>query len=355
MVSVGCQVAPTPKASSGFALAEKWRFRAGADIATKLTTDGEVVVARTTREVVALDVQTGTVRWRRTVPRGIFPLANQAPLLIGDGLVVVPHYRGVMVLDSRDGAIVWQVHEPEPEGGAYPAAITPDTIYVVGYDVIAYDRPTGAVRWRVPVPGQPRSAAGVFAQQDVVLLIASESLQIREADNGVLLWKMVWQDPSERWNSVGAVLRDGRLYHGVGLRPEGIAAFDVASRREVWRTSTEADFYSSAPAFASGRVFLASDASPAAFDTETGAVLWRSTIPAGHYLGPALVGGVLYVREEFSRMIYGLSTEDGTEIGRLYTARPISFPPSGQSPLTPVATDERLLFVTGDTVYAYGR
>ena len=348
LATTSCQGPMTPEASVGFPLVEKWHFKTDRDIVTALSTDSDIIVARTKGEIIALDVLTGSLRWRRQVPESIVPSPPaHSPPLVGQGLVVVVTYKGVTALNSNDGTTAWEDSQQWFGLDAFPAAISSESVYIVGYDVIVYERTTGRISWRVELVGSPRNTAAIFLGEGTVFLISRDRLQVREMKSGELLWEDVDKD----WAPRAATFHSGVIYYGTGNGE--IAAFDTQSKRGLWRIRGRLSGFS--PLATDERVFVGSVGTPLALDAATGELMWQSSIDSGTYQTPMLFRGTLYVREMFTRKIYALSMEDGAELGHLVTGNPVQTASDSRFPLGPIATDTLLIFPAGDTVYAYGK
>jgi outer membrane protein assembly factor BamB len=339
-----CRGPAPPAATTGFPLSEQWSFTADSKIFATPSTDSDLVVVRTIDGIVALDALTGLPRWSWELPGSIMPGSPPASLspLIAHGLVVATTHRGVTALDDADGTVVWEDAHGWLGTSAFPAAATSEVVYVSESSVRAYELATGRELWAVGLAGAPRNTAFVFPIDENVILISLDLLQLRTQSG-----ELVWEDADGNWAPRGATLHGGVLYCS---RNGALVAFDTQTRSELWLRVVHLSGFG--PLATDDRLFVVPfSGAPWALDTATGDRLWLSSIPGNRYQTPVLFDGVLYVAEvpttgKTSTNIYALSVEDGSEMGRLTVDGQVS---------QPIATDELLIFASGDTVYAYSR
>ncbi len=254
-----------------------------------------------THEVVALDADTGTERWRaRTGESG--PTTSGSALFVAGDEVVAGDYN-VMAFDRRDGALRWRFTPTDGYGpGIYlgapsgelvfagsPAArvyaidhrtgtarwsslvaddgkttvfqpVTDGEIVVAGYTtftapqtggVIALDISTGRERWRVafPRPADPlldsNWAGGPVLTEDAVLAVSGEGIVFAfDRQSGSVRWTLPkWSTPrpdpvAPRDRDFRPLTRWGeRLF--VGSLSGDVIAYDLHDRTEQWRYSSE--------------------------------------------------------------------------------------------------------------------
>ncbi len=176
----------TLDAATGTRLAEPVNI--GGRIWAALYADaGGVYVAGIDSPLVAVDASSGQSRWSRDI-------GSVAGDATADGqLLYVPAFdRRVHVLDlTAEGAERW------PDGGRGDAwfwarpLIEGNTVYAVAVDgaVYAFDRDTGALRWRTAAPESDEVRAAPVLRGGV-LMIATRDGDIRgfNSTNGTALW-----------------------------------------------------------------------------------------------------------------------------------------------------------------------
>jgi outer membrane protein assembly factor BamB len=115
----------------------------------------------------------------------------------------------------------------------------------------------------------------VIADGKIFVLDADQELNVLRVDGGERIWsKSLTPRRGRDKNALGGgvAVADGRVYvtSGYGF----VAAFDVGTGAEIWRTVSESPFHA-APTVAGGRVFAVNnDSELIAYDAATGAVQW---------------------------------------------------------------------------------
>ncbi|WP_410767198.1 PQQ-binding-like beta-propeller repeat protein [Haloferax sp. DFSO60] len=165
------------------------------DVVTPVVTD-EVVVAGTYESsvdddqpetVFGIDPETGEEQWRATYPGfdGMWQLAG------ADGLVYVPfHEQGIVALDTTTGAEQWRWEGPT----SGTPTITDELLLVTLREnnknsIVALDRHTRSVRWRVPIETQWPDAE-LAVDDSRLYYMAGFSLEARRLDTGERVWQV---------------------------------------------------------------------------------------------------------------------------------------------------------------------
>jgi outer membrane protein assembly factor BamB len=215
-------------------------------------------------EVVALDADTGKVRWKvKTAP------TESSPLVAG-GLVYVGDWSGkVYALNAKSGRVVWtyQTGDKVKDGMAYAGG----RVFFGSYDthVYALNARTGKLVWKTGAQ-QRLGATGTF-----------------------------YSTPAVAYGRVYIGATDGKMY-----------SFGATSGKLRWSHGTGSYVYAS-PAVWNRTVYAGSyDGTFYAFDAATGDVRWKFKT-AGPISGSAVViNGVVYVAC-FGGRTYGLDARTG--------------------------------------------
>jgi outer membrane protein assembly factor BamB len=215
-------------------------------------------------EVVALDADTGKVRWKvKTAP------TESSPLVAG-GLVYVGDWSGkVYALNAKSGRVVWtyQTGDKVKDGMAYAGG----RVFFGSYDthVYALNARTGKLVWKTGAQ-QRLGATGTF-----------------------------YSTPAVAYGRVYIGATDGKMY-----------SFGATSGKLRWSQGTGSYVYAS-PAVWNRTVYAGSyDGTFYAFDAATGDVRWKFKT-AGPISGSAVViNGVVYVAC-FGGRTYGLDARTG--------------------------------------------
>jgi outer membrane protein assembly factor BamB len=285
-----------------------------------------VVVVAADESVTALDSTDGTTRWSVSVQT-----PGAAPTVAGP-VVYAPTRAGLLALSTADGTEHWRlrafadedVTSPVVTDGSVYASLEVDDIAVV----VAADATTGALRWE-----------RVLGRGDVsAVSLADGSLFIAHGGTVVALNH---EDGTEQWRTaapfgVGSALAvaDGTVY-ATGTNG-GVVAFDAGTGQQ--RFYFEADFWWSAPAVDTDRVYAGSGDVAYGLDRREGSLVWER--PTESILrDPIVAGGRVYATTQRGDLVV-LDAAAGEEELR------VALPGRGESDTGPYLTGDRL-YVTG--------
>ena len=215
-------------------------------------------------EVVALDADTGKVRWKVTMGP-----TESSPLVAG-GLVYVGDWSGKLyALNARTGRVVWtyQTGDKIKDGVAYAGG----RVYFGSYDshVYALNARTGKLVWKAGAQ-QRLGATGTF-----------------------------YSTPAVAYGRVYIGSTDGKMY-----------SFGATSGKLRWSHGTGSYVYSS-PAVWNRGVYAGSyDGTFYCFDAATGDVRWQFKTNGPISGSAAVINGVVYVAN-FGGRTYGLDARTG--------------------------------------------
>jgi outer membrane protein assembly factor BamB len=290
--------------------------------------DGIVYVGVGNGDLIALELNSGKVRWKYSTGSLIgesSPAVHAGAVYVGDldgtlhavavrdgrrlwsyrteaeiksspvvaeGLVLIGSYDTFLyALDPRSGELRWRLQTGGPVHAT--PAVQDGLVFVAGCDEVfrairvadgtqAYEIAAGAYTGASPVLAGDRAYFGTF--NDEVLSLNLKSRQIQ--------WRYSHPDRAFPFYS-SAALRDGLLV--LGGRDKGVHAIDAASGRSVWAFETRARVDSS-PAIADGRVFVGSfDGRLYALDLKSGKPQWEFNAGAALAASPAIAGGRLVI------------------------------------------------------------
>ncbi len=285
-----------------------------------------------TRSVYCYDRETGTQLWNTPFHRGAFMFKNNknshaSPTPVSDGVhIYLPYIAGdklwLTAIALTDGRIIWQ-----PEIGPFVSqwgyASSPvlykELVIVVGDNkglptgnvveptsyLVAVDRKTGKIAWRVPrilAPSYASPVVAFLAGRDQLLLGGAERITAYDPATGKELWFCRWSGERAA-NSV--VWGDNRVYASVNwpsneivcVRADGSG--DVTDSHVVWRqTRNAADV--SAPLYHEGRLYVITDQGICScLDGATGEPVWQNQRLGGNVSSSAvLVGDRILVTDE---------------------------------------------------------
>jgi len=167
-------------------LSVKWTYEAGESVESSAAiADGAVYVGSTKGELLALDLDTGKLRWKySTGPNGFIGESSPA---VYDGAVFVGDLAGtVHAVAVADGKKLWTF---ATDGEVKSSPVVADDLVLIGsYDTHLYalDRKTGKVRWKVQTDGPVHATAAVHNGLVYIAGCDERFRAIRIADGKVL-------------------------------------------------------------------------------------------------------------------------------------------------------------------------
>ncbi len=269
---------------------ENWKFEMGGAISVGAAlADGKVYAGQQGGErfFYCLDATTGELVWKQTVPGGwVWGSAT-----VDDGMVYVPTVNGYAVcLDGETGHIVWMY----PTAKSVPAepAIDGDLVYFGSWSrsLYAFDKKTGEIVWKAS--GIGLDSGTLIAENGKIYLPHHSSIfKYFDAKSGELLndGNKIEEEKGVYSNfNASPAFVDGMAFYtarvGVGLRgvplSSRVYSVDPVTAKINWTFPDGGGL--SAPALASGRVYIASGNSPFFYclDQMTGKPHW--IVKLGH-------------------------------------------------------------------------
>ncbi len=269
---------------------ENWKFEMGGAISVGAAiADGKVYAGQQGGErfFYCLDAETGELVWKQTIPGG-WVWGSTA---VDDGLVYVPTVNGYAVcLDGETGHIVWMY----PTIKSVPAepAIDGDLVYFGSWSgsLYAFDKKTGEVVWKNN--GIHLDSGTLIAKDGKIYLPSGQNIfTYFDGKTGKLLNSGNTNNKEKGVHSgfnASPAFADGMAFFtarvGAGLR--GIPIYSRVYRVDPETAAVKWTFPDggglSAPALASGRVYIASGNTPLFYclDQVTGKPHW--IVKLGH-------------------------------------------------------------------------
>ena len=278
------------------ALTVRWTYDAGESIESSAAiVDGAVYVGSSKGELLALDLETGKLRWKYATGEGGF-IGESSPA-VSDGVVFVGDLAGLVhAVDARDGKRLWTFKTDGEVKSS--AAVAGDIVLVGSYDTYLYalDRRTGKPRWKLQTDGPVHATPAVH---NGVIYIAGcdETFRaVRVADG-----KVLFEIPLGAYTGASTLVDGERAY--VGTFNAEVFALDLRARKIAWRyrdPDREFPYYSSAALdrTSNGRAIVilgGRDKAIHAIDAASGKSVWKFATRARVDSSPALAGGRVYV------------------------------------------------------------
>ena len=264
---------------------EKWKFEMGGAISVGAAlADGKVYAGQQGGErfFYCLDAETGKLVWKQTIPGG-WVWGSAA---VDDGMVYIPTVNGYAVcLDGETGHMVWMY----PTAKSVPAepAIDGDLVYFGSWShsLYAFHKKTGKIVWKVN--GVGLDSGTLIAKDGKIYLPSGMNIFSSFVSKTGALLSSGNKNKEEKgvhtgFNASPAFSDDGMAFFTARVG-RGIGGVPLASRVYSVDPETAAINWTfpdggglSAPALASGRVYIASGNTPYFYclDQKTGKPHW---------------------------------------------------------------------------------
>ena len=283
--------------------------------------DGMLYIMTSLGEAVALDAESGAIRWRRDLPsRDITWGISESPLVVDDLVVYTPGGNAgtLLALDKKSGKTRWAMTEllersaycsPRLfEEGGLRQIVTLTERHLIGVDP-----DDGDLLWKVEHPGRYdiHAVSPVFDGRSIFISDGygqgSRMFELAADGGGV---REVWRNDDLDVHHGGAVLVDGVVYgaasNGTWYALDAVSGEVLASRRRLGKGSM---------VFADGRLYgyvesgdvLLVDPDPQRFEAVGELDIERGR--GQHWAHPVLAGGVLYIRHGDVLMAYDIASD----------------------------------------------
>lgn len=317
-----------------------WTFDLEEAIESSAAIAGDVVyVGAHSGELVALDLESGRLRWRYSAGN---PIGESSPA-VAEGRVYVGDLAGVVhAVRASDGQKVW-TYETGAEVKASPV-VTEETVLVGSYDGYLYGlaAETGELRWRAETQGPVHATAALL---DGVTFVAGcdEYFRAIRVSDGQEIYAIL----AGAYTGASPAVTETHAYFGTFNNQ--VLALDLKERELAWRyehPSRSFPFYSSA-ALADGRVVVGGrDRMVHCLDADAGEALWTFSTRARVESSPAVAGGRVYVGSNDGRL-YVLDLKGGEKLWEFNAGAALS--------ASPALASGRLVIGSNDgRVYCFG-
>jgi outer membrane protein assembly factor BamB len=321
-----------------------------------LAVDEQAAYVAFNNHVFAIQLPSGTMRWRYPNERDNSITFYSDPVVSPDGQLIVGGYNNVLYsLNSESGTVNWEfntasnryIASPLVAGGNIFAPAADETLYSLDL--------TGEFRWEFTTEGESwaRPVAGEECEC-IYLPSLDHSIYALNPDNGT----QIWQSEKLGGAIVGepALSEDGTLY--LGTFASEVVALNATNGKILWRTSTDGWVWSG-PTLVGDRLYVGDLAGNFyALTAQNGDQIWKLSTDQ---LDGQIVGSPLVVEDD----IY-IVTQDGTLFnlgssgnvvwsrtvgGQLYTSPRIS---GDLILVTPTQSDELLVAFSRDGTKQWG-
>lgn len=216
-------------------------------------------------QLVAVDLDSGTVRWRLDLTTAFTPAT-------GEGLVFTTTESSIEARDALTGATRWRT--PLPGGAAVP--LYWDTGWLLAStpngDLAAFRASDGTLVWRQPL-GAPLATAPAPALDRLYLPLADNRLVSVLLASGETTWTRTLAS-----RITGLLALDDQLVFGTAGRD--VVSVSLTTGRDRWRWRVGGDV-SGLPAADSKRIYFAArDNVLRAVDRKSGNLRWNVSLPS---------------------------------------------------------------------------
>ncbi len=298
-----------------------WTYEAGDSIESSAAIlDGVVYAGSEASDLVALDLDTGKVRWKYHVNDGI----GESSPAASDGIVCVGDLSGTLhAVNTRDGQSVWKL-QTGAEVKSSPV-ITGDRLLVGSYDGSLYcvAARTGTVHWKFHTNNYVHCTPGVSEGLTFIASCDEAFHAIRISDG-----TEVYQVASGGYNAASPAIVGKAAYFGTFNNE--VLGINLTTRRVLWRYEHPVrhfPFYSSAAVADSKVVIGGRDKFIHCLNARTGKAIWTFTTGARVDSSPAISGTNVYVGSNDGRL-YVLELASGKKLGEFNAGAPLSASPA---------------------------
>ncbi len=299
-----------------------WTYDAGEGIESSAAiADGTVFVGTQRGELIALDLQSGAVRWKYAAAKE--GIGESSPAVSG-GIVYVGDLSGILhAVSARDGRALW-TFKTGSEIKSSPV-IVGDRVLIGSYDQHLYclTATSGELLWKLKTNGPVHSTGGVSNGMIFVAGCDEVFRAVSIADG-----REVFTVTSGAYTGASPTLMGGNAFYGTF--DNEVLSVNLTGRRVSWRyqhPQRRFPYYSSAGAV-EGRIIVGGrDKLVHCINAGTGKSIWTFATRARVESSPALASGRVFVGSNDGR-VYELDFYSGAKLGEFNAGAPVSASPA---------------------------
>lgn len=326
----------------------RWRAPSAMAIRGAATVSGNVVAAvQIDGTVLAFDARTGEPQWRYELGLGLSAkaAATYGSIVADLGDLIIGNQRNVATIDAASGRPLWR-RDPVRGASEFPSLATiavGDGVAVGVFDrelggVIAWDRLTGELLWQLTGDvANSINASPVIANGLVYLSNGATEVIALDLATGALRWKTKLDPTGYDWAI--ATIGTPAIANGVIVVPtlwRELAGLDVTSGRILWRFGAAAGSELRATHYAGGneRGFAASP-------VVTGDIVWAADTSGQLAALDLHTGAVLWRMDLALPVLAGIATTGNGLVIASYdgTVRALAPTAHERAPITLAACD----------------
>ncbi len=273
-----------------------WQADIGSTIISPPVVSYPYLFVQTTKNIVALDFDTGDELWKTNWPRDpivSINTANEVPLILeGNMLIAQRENSPVGVFSADTGELIWQ-QQSVPESSAYVINVHEGDIYIARYNsnLRSVNLANGVENWYATVPSR-KIPQNIFHKDNLVYLFTGTSLSIFNQANGIEII-----DKDRIQGVVGGQAEDKDVFYLAYIQGEcSFTSLEISNLSENWCVSAKkASPLSRVNAVVvHGEVVYVSGSKLVALSKQTGEVLW--SISGDTFSTPYFYQEKLYVQ-----------------------------------------------------------
>ena len=317
-----------------------WTYELGDIIESSAAiADGVVYVGGGNGDLVALDFDSGKLKWKYSTGN----LIGESSPAVGAEAVFVGDLGGLLhAVRIADGKALW-TFKTTSEIKSSPV-IANGAVLFGSYDgnLYAIDEKTGRLRWKFTTNGMVHATPAV--QDGLAFIAGCDSIlrAIRISDG-----KEAYQVQSGAYTGASPLIDGTRAYYGTFNNE--VLGVDLQRRRILWRYADpdrRFPFYSSA-ALAGGRIILGGrDKYIHAIDVKTGKAAWTFATRARVDSSPVIAGGRVYIGSSDGKL-YVLDSVTGKKLSEFDAGAGLTTSPAVASGRVVIGSQDGRLYVLG--------
>jgi len=298
-----------------------WTYEAAEPVdSSAAISGGTVYVGVQSAELLAIELQSGKLRWKYRAKDGI----GESSPAVRDGVVYIGDLAGVLhAVRAADGKALW-TFPTQAEIKSSPV-VTGDRVLIGSYDGNLYclSPRDGKLLWKFATSNYVHATPAVG--EGIAYLAGCDEIfrGVRVADG-----KEVLQLPSGGYSGASPAILGQRVYFGTFS--DNVVAVDLRRKRVAWtyeHPDRRFPFYSSAAAAGELIVVGGRDKLIHCLNARTGKAVWTFATRARVDSSPAIAGGCVYVGSADGRL-YVLDLAGGKKLWEFEAGSPLSASPA---------------------------
>lgn len=319
-----------------------WTYEAGESIeSSAAVADGIVYVGVQSGDLLAIELQTGKLRWKYRAKEGI----GESSPLVHNGVVYVGDLSGLLhAVRAEDGKALW-TFKTQAEIKSSPV-VAGERILIGSYDGNLYCLTArhGKFLWKFTTHSYVHATPAISGNTVYVAGCDEIFRAIRIRDG-----KQVFHIASGGYTGASPALLDGRVFYGT-FNNEVVSA-ELRSKRIVWRyehPERHFPFYSSAAVSATAQRIVVGgrDKLVHCLDASSGKEIWTFAAGARVDSSPAIAGDRVYVGSNDGRL-YVLELATGRMVWAYEVGSPLSASPAIAAGRIVIGSEDGRLYCFG--------